>query len=764
MVRIFFWVSCGVSLLLFIGAFWLKRFKDNIVRRLIQMLFGIAAVTVLLNAVGTVVQNATAAALLLGIYLALTDYLAVGMLTFVQKYTEQFEENRIVKLLVYIGCVVDTVSMLINTWTGHMFAVERTAAPGGGTYNVMVHNVPLFNVHLAFVYLIILLSLLSLCVKTFQTVKIYRAKYESVLLSLIFVMVVDVAYVTLDIVEIDISPLTYAILAAAVAYFVLAYIPQGLMVKLLSYSIQDVDMGILCFDMNGQSVYANGWVSSLPEMRDVSENVESFYTKWGNKKENIEKMASSSWQLSREIDHECRYLNIQYNPLLDERGHYIGCYFVMKDETASVNRLKQEHYIATHDELTGIYNQKCFYESVKKLLDTEPDVKRCIVVSNIKDFKLVNELFGKKRGDEILIAIANMLKENVHDDSIYGRLGSDTFAVCLRDELYSDENFIGFAHAAEDLAQTDVYRMHIHMGVYHITDLSIDVPVMCDRALMAIHKIKENYSETLACYDEEIWSKLHQQSIILSEFDTAISEKQFQMYLQPQISSADLSLLGAEALVRWKHPERGMMPPGVFIDVLEKAGLIYKLDAYIWEAACIQLRKWQDEGWEKLHISVNISPKDFYYIDIYKTFVELVEKYQIPPINLKLEITETAIMADLKNTLAVMTKLRDYGFQIEIDDFGSGYSSLNTLKDMNVNVLKLDMGFLRETQQSEKNRVIMNSIITMAKQLQLLTVAEGVETSEQVTYLTGAGCDIFQGYYFSKPISVSEFEEKYMGA
>lgn len=162
-----------------------------------------------------------------------------------------------------------------------------------------------------------------------------------------------------------------------------------------------------------------------------------------------------------------------------------------------------------------------------------------------------------------------------------------------------------------------------------------------------------------------------------------------------------------------------------------------------------------------MHISVNISPKDFYYVDIYKTFTELVEQYDISPEKLKLEITETAVMTNLGKNLYILDKLRDYGFQIEIDDFGSGYSSLNTLKDFKVDVLKLDMGFLRESDHNEKSRIIMKSVIDMAKNLGLTIVAEGVETEEQVGYLTNKGCDIFQGYYFSKPIPVSEFEEKY---
>lgn len=250
---------------------------------------------------------------------------------------------------------------------------------------------------------------------------------------------------------------------------------------------------------------------------------------------------------------------------------------------------------------------------------------------------------------------------------------------------------------------------------------------------------------------------------LVSEFDKALDEGQFVMFLQPQVRP-DGTVLGAEALVRWLHPEQGMIPPGEFIELFEKVGLIYRLDRYIWELAARKLQEWKNNGHENLHISVNISTKDFYYLDIYTTFVELVEKYDISPEKLKLEITETALMMDLDKQLVLLDKLQNYGFQIEIDDFGSGYSSLNMLKDIHADVLKIDMGFLRQTKNNERTSIILRMIIDLAKQLQMIVITEGVESKEQVDHLTKAGSDMFQGYYFAKPAAVHEFEDRYLGA
>lgn len=233
------------------------------------------------------------------------------------------------------------------------------------------------------------------------------------------------------------------------------------------------------------------------------------------------------------------------------------------------------------------------------------------------------------------------------------------------------------------------------------------------------------------------------------------------MYLQPQ-AVANETVIGAEALIRWNHPVRGTLGPDVFIPIFEKNGLITEVDIYMWEAACKQLRKWQDAGEKELYISVNISPKDFYFVDVYQTFVDLLEKYRITPKNLKLEITESALMMDFERHCELINKLRGLGFVVEMDDFGSAYSSLNMLKDIEVDVLKLDMAFLRQSQNTERGRAILQMIIGLSKRLGIPVISEGVETAEQLQFLAGLGCNVFQGYYLGRPMDVQQFENKYL--
>ena len=261
------------------------------------------------------------------------------------------------------------------------------------------------------------------------------------------------------------------------------------------------------------------------------------------------------------------------------------------------------------------------------------------------------------------------------------------------------------------------------------------------------------------CKSGEIRELKYWEQRLSGELDNAINDNQLKVYLQEQCDG-DGKVIGAEALIRWIHPTEGLMPPYRFIPMFEKNGLISKVDLFVWKEAAKLLKKWQNEGNGDYYISVNISPADFYFLDIYKELVRIVEKYEINPAKLKLEITETLIMKDVESRLMIVEKLRDFGFTVEMDDFGSGYSSLNMLKDISVDVLKLDMGFLYKTKDEEKSRKIIEMIVQLSKALDMPVICEGVETKSQFEFLKNIKCDYFQGYLFAKPVSIEDFENK----
>ncbi len=764
----FFVVSCLLAIGLVTGIVKINKY-NNAMRGSLQRLFFAAALTVMFNAIGVISTNETVAMLFYGLYFASADWLVIALLDFTKLYTDCKDNINLFKAVVCIIATIDTISMVANTFTHHVFECALAELPGGGSCYTVIHvisdyGVPLYRVHLLYAYIIVFLILLMLGLKICHSVKLYRKKYLMLVWSFIVVLTFNIGYRFVDI-PVDVSPITYSGLALVSAYFALFYTPKAVVGQLLALSVEDMESAVMCFDKDGKCVHANEMCRHIFDAHDSLESVEAYFIKWRGDKQ-IEDFKEESWKEEYVLeDGETHYFENHFKFLLDDKGHYLGSFFTMADQTETYRNLEIEHYNATHDYLTDIYNRERFFEQSAAVLAEDPDVKRVVVCIDVKDFKVVNDLFGEETGNRILKRIAGLMRRDAtHEDTRYGRLEADRFAMCMREEYFHEEDFEAYLDDLKKIVNSSVYKMHVHVGVYHITDPTLSISVMCDRAFVAIRRIKDNYQQIVAHYSENMGNSTQREKVMVGEFDRAIAAGEFQMYLQPQISVKDYDVLGAEALVRWDHPVRGMVSPAEFIPVFEKSGNIARLDCYVWELACRQLRNWKDQGREGLHISVNISPKDFYFLDVYETLTSLVKRYEINPVYLKLEITETALMEELSKQADLLSRLREFGFQVEIDDFGSGYSSLNTLQDIEVDVLKLDRGFLRKTSHEERSRTIMNSVIDMSKSLGLTVVTEGVETIEQVEYLTKAGCDIFQGYYFAKPMPVKEFEAKYFQA
>lgn len=318
-----------------------------------------------------------------------------------------------------------------------------------------------------------------------------------------------------------------------------------------------------------------------------------------------------------------------------------------------------------HDKLTGI----CNFEHLMQKVDELPDKKknRLIIYSDIAEFKLINEIFGIEKGNEILLKQAGIIKKHAVDGYLYGRVGEDHFVVIADEATFNEEYLYECRDALQNVLSDSVYNVRICFGIYRTDNMNESLSFMCDKASFAIASIKDDTHSFIAYYDDTMLESAIRYKTIVDEFDEAITDGEFKMYLQPQISAKTRQLTGAEALVRRIKPDGLIVSPIDFIPVYEKSGLISRLDRYIWEQAAAKLGEWKKLGID-MNISVNISPKDFYYIDIFNTFVRLVKKYDIEPANLNIEITETAIMSDVPNLMEELEKLRKAGFTIEMDD------------------------------------------------------------------------------------------------
>ena len=441
---------------------------------------------------------------------------------------------------------------------------------------------------------------------------------------------------------------------------------------------------------------------------------------------------------------------------------------VEKESEVAVNNREAEnvgtraaHYLAHHDSLTNALNADSFYELARGMIKNRSDKSWVMITSNIMNFRLVNTLFGDQKGNEVLAKTAALLREiSESSRGLCGRLGSDQFAVLISKNKYREEHLSNIAQTLSDNYNSGIYTLHIHFGVYEIDDPSIPVSVMCGRANSALRTIREDLSKTVAYFDDAILQKILLEQTVLGSFEEALSSGQFKMYLQPLVRK-DGSVLGAEALARWYRPDGTMVMPGDFIETLETAGLIHKLDRYMWELAAKQLSLWKETERQNFFISVNVSAKDFYSIDVVDVMTKLVEKYGVDSRMLRLEITETALLGNPDKCDSIISGLRQKGFLVEIDDFGKDNSTLSFLKDIKADVLKIDMSFLHEIKDRERSRIILKSVISMADSLGMDVITEGVETEQQLLSLSAMGCNHFQGYFFSRPIPVDEFEMKY---
>ena len=459
---------------------------------------------------------------------------------------------------------------------------------------------------------------------------------------------------------------------------------------------------------------------------------------------------------------EYNYLRITHRLMKDKRSKDIGSFFSIHDDTDQVKLDAERKYIATHDVLTGLSNRISFEEQVREIIRANPNESYIMQVSDINDFKLINDIFGRDKADQILLKIARDLEQYAHPGSAICRWRGDIFCAFLKKssvDIALLEKQIKDTWSQSDIINSPVI---IHVGIFEPSaeDMNLSVSAMVDRAQLAIAGIKNDFNRWVAVYDDKLRKDKLWEQQITSELENALENGHIIPYLQPQYK-ADGHLEGGEVLVRWKHPKEGLIPPFRFIPIFEQNGMIAAIDQYIWGEACKILSAWskRKDGFEKLNLSINISPKDFYFMDVFDVITSLVKKHGIDPKHLHLEITESSVMNNANENINTINRLREFGFTVEMDDFGSGYSSLNMLKDMPVDVLKIDMVFLEKTDDFKKSKIILSSIVDMANNLEMPQITEGVETQEQFEMLKEMGCKLFQGYYFSKPVPLEEFEK-----
>lgn len=424
------------------------------------------------------------------------------------------------------------------------------------------------------------------------------------------------------------------------------------------------------------------------------------------------------------------------------------------------------HKLAFSDEVTKGFNRRKFDLIVGQAIHSHQMGTYAMIWLNLQNFKTINEVGGIEAGNRTLKYVYNKISNHLQEDEYIARLFSDNFVILMK--IGKDKSIekrlnrcivdINSFNAHEEYK----YYLTFTAGIYLIREPDIAITYMQDRA-HAARKLTNNQNTDLCIlnyYNEKMRKKMLDEKDIENRMRDALKNNEFEVYLQPKYSIKENCCAGAEALVRWNHPERGFLPPSEFISFFERNGFIVQLDLYVFENVCRLLKKWKDQGKDLLPISVNMSRIHFSKNNFLEEYVRIRDQYGIPTQYLEIELTETLVFENPEVFMSVIQRIRKEGFACSMDDFGSGYSTLNTLKDLEVNTIKLDKAFFSsEKMNNKKENIIIRSVLDMAKSLNMTTVAEGIETNEQASFLRKTSCDFIQGYVFSRPLPIAEFEK-----
>lgn len=439
--------------------------------------------------------------------------------------------------------------------------------------------------------------------------------------------------------------------------------------------------------------------------------------------------------------------------------------FTNTDESTEIEQSLKFH--SEKDPLTHLPNINAFSRNVTEMTQNNPSGKFSMIRMDVEGFRVINDMFGDKEGDRLLTFIGVRIQECLDEDSnvSYCRTASDVFLMCVSTREYSVASIIEYLRRAV-ISYPCMYDIQLAFGVYEITKEDIDrltpVNTYIDRATAAQNTIKGNYLNHIAYYNEGLAQQERREQMIISDMQTALAEEQFEVYIQPKVDMSTKKIVGSEALTRWNHPTRGIIPPGEFVPVFEKNGFVVELDEYIIKQTCRLIRKWIDKGIPVYPVSVNLSRTNLYNPQLVTHIEEYIAEYDVPRDKIEFELTESGFATDNNHLSALSKKLQSRGFRVYMDDFGSGYSSLNALREISVDVLKIDLRFLPTEKNDIKANTILKHVVWMAQDLNMEIVVEGVEKQEQEDFLVKLGCKVAQGFYYHKPMTVEQYEKEVM--
>lgn len=766
-LRLFYIIFCALIITILTVLNAKMRVSKNQYKISIANICGIGIVSIIFYAVFLCTKTIRQAVLWDGLFFAGTDWLAYAMLIFAIKYTGLTQKYlKAYRITGITYCILDSISLILNVRFHHMFNLLQTTGLAGELTIGYVANCFYWPhyIHLGMDYVMVGETFFLFGFSLIKSAGFYKKKYRGIFYSYAVVILANFVSYSFSF-PIDFSVVLYGLLAIFIVYFSTYSYPKSVITHALENVQRSISDALVYYDIDGNCLYANEAAKKLFSNEDgfdpkIAEYYQQAWASLISEGSGENKVTGQDTFVIDGIEHK---YELEYKKLLTEELSGLknnGGILKLVDNTEQITHFNNEQYQATHDSLTKIYNRVGFFEAVDRYVAANEVYNRVMVFSNIMDFKLINDLFGEKTGDQILIKQARLMTQFSSKDTIFGRIGDDKFALFTRRELFTENRFTKFINEVQKITENSFYHIHVYVGVYY-PEIKESAEKMYTKAMLATTTIAGNYRKTYAYYDSVLMEQLREENEIIEKFESALAENQFVMYLQP-LFDKNQNIIGAETLSRWIDPSRGMRLPAEYIPVLEKCGMITLLDKFIWEQAIKTLSDWKSQGITDKFLSINVSLKDFFNINIYEYLSTLVKLYDVNPENLVIEVAENIMTSDFARAVECFKNLRKDGFCIIVDDFEKQESSLNILKDVIIDGIKLESRFLTQGYDETRNRIILDSILEMAESLDMLVVAEGVETEYQLEVLKDTNCKYFQGNLISVPVSLSEFQEKYL--
>lgn len=661
-----------------------------------------------------------------------------------------FSDDQIVKTKRYkwflLACFVfvfaDIIMFLINPSNEITLGYEKVVSDGV-LYLVGVGH-GWFYAHLAFCYILLILGIVATVNRLFRFPNEYKFKYI-IIIGLVFIAtIVNLTYLVIVDVYIDYSIAMYGIIAYLLFFFD-SYFNQLIIGKaiLLKYLDNNTDATFI-FDNKDDLCYQNLLAKQI--------NTDSFSDFNLIKKELVTFCSKND---TDNYEYKDKIYRVLFKDIFNKKSELLGRSILLTDITELKKTQKKMEFLATHDEDTGLFKYGHLFNILSQTIPSGQRENTVLTAIDIENFSRINTVFGNVTGDMIINILAQKIFKLSKETRTYcARYKADIFVIFS--SLYTNKLGELFTRLSKEMNDEFVsFHLVLKAGMYVLRS-NDEFNEAFNKALLACDNVKTSSPTHYALYDDRIEQNDEYKKQLLKDFDDAIKNEEFKLYLQPQVNSFNNEVYGAEALVRWQHPLYGLIPPNDFIPLLETNGLIHILDKYVYYKAGEIVAKLQKTNLKNIPISVNVSPIDLYYLNICEIFEDVVRKNNIDKKLFAVEITETAVMSNKAKAISQIRELRERGFVIELDDFGSGYSSLNALKDIPTNIIKLDMRFISDY-TNLKNKKILDGIVKMIQSIDLGIIVEGVEVKEQVDYLRDLKCHIIQGYYYSKPVPYEEF-------